>query len=49
MSHHPYEPSHPNDSLSDEKAIKLNIFFDGTQNNKTNTEAGKDHENSNHD
>jgi hypothetical protein len=49
MSHHPYVPPHPNDSLSNEKAIKLNIFFDGTQNNKTNTEAGKDHENSNHD
>lgn len=28
--------------------MRLNLFFDGTQNNKTNTEAGKEHENSNH-
>ncbi|GAA3757731.1 DUF2235 domain-containing protein [Flavobacterium ginsengiterrae] len=43
-----YEPLNPNDSLINEKVVRLNLFFDGTQNNKTNTEAGKEHENSNH-
>lgn len=46
--YHDYEAPHPDNSLSNEKIINLNIFFDGTQNNKTNTEAGRDHENSNH-
>ncbi|AWK05204.1 DUF2235 domain-containing protein [Flavobacterium crocinum] len=48
MNYHDYEPLHPDDSLSNEKTVRLNLFFDGTQNNKTNTEAGKEHENSNH-
>lgn len=48
MNYHNYEPLHPDDSMSDEKIVRLNLFFDGTQNNKTNTEAGKEHENSNH-
>ncbi|MCW3161526.1 phospholipase effector Tle1 domain-containing protein [Chryseobacterium oryctis] len=29
--------------------VSLNLFFDGTQNNKTNTELGKDYEKSNHE
>jgi len=48
IKYYDYEPLHPNDSMSNEKTVRLNLFFDGTQNNKTNTEAGKDHENSNH-
>ncbi|WP_426484718.1 T6SS phospholipase effector Tle1-like catalytic domain-containing protein [Flavobacterium sp. 2] len=47
--YHDYEPLHPADSLANEIDITLNIFFDGTQNNKTNTEVGKDHETSNHE
>jgi hypothetical protein len=46
--YHDYEPINPNNSLSNQKKIRLNIFFDGTQNNKTNTESGKNHESSNH-
>lgn len=38
----------PNDKPVNIINVSLNLFFDGTQNNKTNTEAGKDHENSNH-
>lgn len=49
IAYHDYEPSHPADSLADTINITLNIFFDGTQNNKTNTEEGKDHEASNHE
>ncbi|MBS7230989.1 DUF2235 domain-containing protein [Flavobacterium psychroterrae] len=48
MFYHDYDPLHPADSLATEISITLNIFFDGTQNNKTNTEEGKDHEASNH-
>ena len=47
--YHNYDPQHPADSLADTISITLNIFFDGTQNNKTNTEEGKDHEASNHE
>lgn len=36
-----YEPSHPEDSLNNTINVSLNIFFDGTQNNKTNTDAKK--------
>ncbi len=43
-----YEPIDPEDSFEDTINVSLNIFFDGTQNNKTNTLEGKDHENSNH-
>jgi len=47
--YHDYDPQHPADSLADTISITLNIFFDGTQNNKTNTEEGKDYEASNHE
>lgn len=46
--YHDYEPLHPADSLADTIDITLNIFFDGTQNNKTNTIKGKDYKESNH-
>lgn len=46
--YHDYEPLHPEDSLDNTITVTLNIFFDGTQNNKANTEKGKDHESSNH-
>ncbi|WP_369014418.1 phospholipase effector Tle1 domain-containing protein [Flavobacterium anhuiense] len=36
-----YEPLHPEDSLNNTINVSLNIFFDGTQNNKTNTDAKK--------
>ncbi|GAA3727949.1 hypothetical protein GCM10022422_07260 [Flavobacterium ginsengisoli] len=36
-----YEPLHPEDSLNNAINVSLNIFFDGTQNNKTNTDAKK--------
>ncbi|UPZ15557.1 T6SS phospholipase effector Tle1-like catalytic domain-containing protein [Flavobacterium humidisoli] len=43
-----YEPVHPEDSLNNAISVSLNIFFDGTQNNKTNTDAkstdSKDHD-----
>lgn len=45
--HHDYEPSHPADSLATSIDITLNIFFDGTQNNKTNTLEGKFYKESN--
>ncbi|TDO82984.1 hypothetical protein EV143_102245 [Flavobacterium chryseum] len=48
MSYNDYEPLHPADSLANEIDITLNIFFDGTQNNKTNTLKGKDYIESNH-
>lgn len=40
---------HPNDSPVNLLEVSLNLFFDGTQNNKTNTDLGKDYEESNHD
>jgi len=36
--HHDYEPPHPEDSMSNRLELSLNLFFDGTTNNKTNTE-----------
>ena len=33
-----------NDSPNNLIEVSLNLFFDGTQNNKTNTELGKDYE-----
>jgi len=36
--HHDYEPPHPEDSMSNRLELTLNLFFDGTTNNKTNTE-----------
>jgi Uncharacterized conserved protein (DUF2235). len=37
----------PNDIPSNLIEVSLNLFFDGTQNNKTNTEAGKNYKESN--
>ena len=37
--HKDYEPLHPDDTMSNRLEFSLNIFFDGTTNNKTNTEA----------
>lgn len=34
-----YEPSHPEDSMSNSLELTLNLFFDGTANNRNNTEA----------
>lgn len=34
-----YKPPHKDDLLSNSINVRLNLFFDGTQNNKTNTEA----------
>ena len=45
--YHDYEAPHPADTLADTIIITLNIFFDGTQNNKTNTEEGKFYKESN--
>jgi hypothetical protein len=36
-----YVPGHQGGSLNNGIEVKLNIFFDGTQNNKTNTDARK--------
>ena len=47
--HHDYEPLHTADSMSNSITITLNIFFDGTQNNKTNTIEGKNYKESNHE
>ncbi|KUJ60689.1 hypothetical protein AR687_16805 [Flavobacteriaceae bacterium CRH] len=48
VNYHDYEPLHPADSLATSIDITLNIFFDGTQNNKSNTLKGKDFIESNH-
>lgn len=37
--HKDYEPLHSDDTMSNRLEFTLNIFFDGTTNNKTNTEA----------
>ena len=39
---------HDNDIPVNIIDVSLNLFFDGTQNNKTNTELGKDYKKSNH-
>jgi len=39
----------PNDIPNNLIEVSLNLFFDGTQNNKTNTEAGKNYKKSNHE
>lgn len=41
MSHLAYDPAHKDDTLSTSINVSLNLFFDGTQNNKTNTDARK--------
>jgi Uncharacterized alpha/beta hydrolase domain (DUF2235) len=38
----------PNDKPVESINVTLNLFFDGTQNNKTNTQTGKDYKESNH-
>jgi hypothetical protein len=42
--HHDYEPLHPADSMSNRLNLSLNIFFDGTANNRSNT-AAREHDN----
>ena len=37
--YHDYEPLHPADSINNRLELTLNIFFDGTANNRNNTEA----------
>lgn len=37
--HHDYEPSHPEDSMNNRLDLTLNLFFDGTGNNRENTSA----------
>ena len=37
--HHDYEPLHPADSMNNRLELTLNLFFDGTANNRNNTEA----------
>lgn len=49
VSYHKAKTIHPNDSPVNLLEVSLNLFFDGTQNNKTNTDLGKDYEESNHD
>lgn len=39
---------HPDDTPVNLVEVSLNLFFDGTQNNKTNTQLGKDYSKSNH-
>ncbi|MDQ6469803.1 DUF2235 domain-containing protein [Flavobacterium sp. LHD-80] len=39
IKYHDYEPSHPEDKMSNRLELTLNIFFDGTTNNRNNTEA----------
>ncbi len=48
VSYNPAEKINPNDKPVNTIYVTLNLFFDGTQNNKTNTQAGAQHENSNH-
>ncbi|MDR2236456.1 MAG: DUF2235 domain-containing protein [Chryseobacterium sp.] len=49
VSYHKAKSLHPNDSPVNILDVSLNLFFDGTQNNKTNTDLGKDYKESNHD
>lgn len=37
--YHDYDPRHPDDSMSNRLDLTLNLFFDGTANNRNNTEA----------
>ena len=37
--YHDYEPPHPGDTMSNRLDLTLNLFFDGTTNNRNNTEA----------
>ncbi len=49
VSYNPAQKINPNDKPVNTIDVTLNLFFDGTQNNKTNTQAGRSHENSNHE
>lgn len=49
VSYNKAKTLHPNDKPVNLLEVRLNLFFDGTQNNKTNTDLGKDYEKSNHD
>jgi len=48
VSYNKPQEINPNDKPVESINVTLNLFFDGTQNNKTNTEAGKDYKESNH-
>lgn len=37
--YHDYEAPHPADTMSNRLELTLNLFFDGTANNRNNTEA----------
>lgn len=39
VNHPEYEPLHPNDTMDTSVDITLNLYFDGTNNNKFNTKA----------
>jgi hypothetical protein len=39
IKYHDYEPSHPDDLISNRLDLTLNLFFDGTGNNRENTLA----------
>ncbi|TDP03283.1 T6SS phospholipase effector Tle1-like catalytic domain-containing protein [Flavobacterium sp. 245] len=39
IKYHDYDPPHPEDKMSNRLELTLNIFFDGTANNRNNTEA----------
>lgn len=49
VSYNKAKTIHPNDKPVNLLEVSLNLFFDGTQNNKTNSDLGKDYEKSNHD
>lgn len=48
VSYNKVQEINPNDKPVESINVTLNLFFDGTQNNKTNTQAGKDYKESNH-
>lgn len=48
VSYNQADEVNPDDKPVNTIDVSLNLFFDGTQNNKTNTQAGKDHKESNH-
>ncbi|SHG84161.1 phospholipase effector Tle1 domain-containing protein [Chryseobacterium vrystaatense] len=49
VSYHHAKVIQPNDNPVNLLEVNLNLFFDGTQNNKTNTDLGKDYKESNHE
>lgn len=48
VSYNNAQDINPNDKPVESINVSLNLFFDGTQNNKTNTQTGKDYKESNH-